>query len=420
MTASPAPRGACPTLDSPMPVADGLLARFRPEAGLSADQLTALADAAETHGNGLIEVTARGNLQVRGLSESSAAQFRAALADAGIFAQPAPAIEISPLAGEDPKAIADPRPLAEALRAVCDEALAQGPLSPKLSIVLVTGGQILLDGLKADIRLIARQKGWALELGSDTLGELDEAAVPAAVAIILSAFQAEGPRARASDLAAAPIAAKIENLRPLAHSSVRPASYMVGPLSLSGHAPALRVGLPFGQVRARQVRDLAQIMSEQGVGEVRTAPDRSLVLIGFDASTLRDLAPALARVGYWTRPDATGVKLSICSGAEDTDAGVIQAAELAQGFYSGAPELIDGSFHIHVSTCAKGCPHAGRPGIVLDGSRLTLYRAPDAKPLATLDPAAIETGIVSLANRIRDTRQPGDTTLSVLGRLGQQ
>jgi precorrin-3B synthase len=403
-----------------MPVADGLLARFRPEAGLSADQLTALADAAETHGNGLIEVTARGNLQVRGLSESSAAQFRAALADAGIVAQPAPAIEISPLAGEDPKAIADPRPLAEALRAVCDEALAQGPLSPKLSIVLVTGGQILLDGLKADIRLIARQKGWALELGSDTLGELDEADVPAAVAIILDALQAEGPRARASDLAAAPITAKIENLRPLAHSSVRPASYMVGPLSLSGHAPALRVGLPFGQVRARQVRDLAQIMSEQGVGEVRTAPDRSLVLIGFDASTLRDLAPALARVGYWTRPDATGVKLSICSGAEDTDAGVIQAAELAQGFYSGAPELIDGSFHIHVSTCAKGCPHAGRPGIVLDGSRLTLYRAPDAKPLATLDPAAIETGIVSLANRIRDTRQPGETTLSVLGRLGQQ
>ncbi|MEQ8447729.1 MAG: hypothetical protein RIB57_17750 [Pelagibacterium sp.] len=420
MTASPAPRGACPTLDSPMPVADGLLARFRPEAGLSADQLTALADAAETHGNGLIEVTARGNLQVRGLSESSAAQFRTALADSGIVAQPAPAIEISPLAGEDPKAIADPRPLAQALRVVCDEALAQGPLSPKLSIVLVTGGQILLDGLKADIRLIARQKGWALELGSDTLGELDEAAIPAAVAIILNALQAEGPRARASDLAAHPIAAKIENLRPLAHSSVRPASYMVGPLSLSGHAPALRVGLPFGQVRARQVRDLAQIMSEQGVGEVRTAPDRSLVLIGFDASTLRDLAPALARVGYWTRPDATGVKLSICSGAEDTDAGVIQAAELAQGFYSGAPELIDGSFHIHVSTCAKGCPHAGRPGIVLDGSRLTLYRAPDAKPLATLDPAAIETGIVSLANRIRDTHQPGETTLSVLGRLGQQ
>jgi precorrin-3B synthase len=402
-----------------MAVADGLLARFRPEAGLSPDQLNALADAAETHGNGLIEVTARGNLQVRGLSESSAPLFRQALSASGIAAQPSPAIEISPLAGDDPKAITDPRPLAHALRAVCNDALTHGDLSPKLSIVLVTGGQILLDGLKADIRLIARLGGWAFELGSDTLGELDEANVPAAVAVILDALQAEGPRARASDLVALPIAAKIEKLRPLAHSSVRPASYMVGPLSLSGHAPALRVGLPFGQVRARQVRDLAQIMAEQDVTEARTAPDRSLVLIGFESSTLRDLAPALARVGYWTRPDATGVKLSICSGAEDTDTGVIQAAELAQAFYSAAPELIDGSFHIHVSTCAKGCPHAGRPGIVLDGSQLTLYRAPNAKPLATLDPAAIETGIVSLANRIRDTRQSGETTLSVLGRLGQ-
>ena len=420
MTASPVPRGACPTLENPMAVADGLLARFRPETGLSPDQLTALADAADAHGNGLIEVTARGNLQVRGLCESSAPKFRTALADAGIIAQPAPAIEISPLAGEDPKALADPRPLAEALRAVCNEALANGALSSKLSIVLVTGGQVLLNGLKADIRLIARPDGWALELGSDTLGELDETDVPAAVASILNALQAHGPRARASDLAAPNIAARLGNLRPLAHSSVRPSSYMVGPLSLSDHAPALRAGLPFGQVRARQIRELAEVMAEQGVKEARTAPDRSLVLVRFDASTLRDLAPALARVGYWTRPDAAGVKLSICSGAEDTDAGIIQAAELAQGFYSAAPDLIDGSFHIHVSTCAKGCPHAGRPGIVLDGSRLTLYRAPNAKPLATLDPAAIETGIVSLANRIRDTRQSGETTLSVLGRLGQQ
>ena len=209
MTSSQTPRGACPTLDSPMAVADGLLARFRPQAGLRSNQLSALADAAEANGNGLIEITARGNLQVRGLKQSSAEAFRNALAESGIFAQPAPAIEISPLAGDDPKAITDPRPLARAIRAVCNEALERDILSPKLSIVLVTGGQILLDGLKADIRLIARPDGWALELGSDTIGELDQSEVPAAVGIILSALQSEGPRSRASDLSAPQIAAQI-------------------------------------------------------------------------------------------------------------------------------------------------------------------------------------------------------------------
>ena len=109
---APLPRGACPTLDAPMAVADGLLARFRPEDGLSADQVRGLADAARACGNGLIEVTARGNLQVRGLTDETIEDFRGALDGARIVAQGLPVIEISPIAGNDPKARIDPRPLA--------------------------------------------------------------------------------------------------------------------------------------------------------------------------------------------------------------------------------------------------------------------------------------------------------------------
>lgn len=413
-------RGVCPTLQDPMPVADGLLARFRPQAGLSAAQVRALAEAAEAHGNGLIEVTARGNLQVRGLNEDSAGAFQEALAEANIEPQPAPAIEISPLAGIDPKARTDPRPLAERLRAVCDAALERGPLSPKLSIVMITGGQVLLDGLKADIRLIALTEGWALELGNETLGALATDAVPEAVGTVLEMLQKVGPRARASHINGGEATNRIAGLVPMPHTSVRPAGYMLGPISLGAARPALRIGLPFGQVRAWHFQELARLMEQYEIGEVRTAPDRSLVLLDFAASALRDLAPALSGIGFWTRPDAAGAKLSICSGAEQGPDGIIQAAELAQGLYASAPDVIDGSFHIHVSTCAKGCPHAGRPGLMLVGEEVRLYRAPGAKSLATLDPAAIETGIVSLASRIRDNRQPGETTLEVLGRLGHQ
>lgn len=415
-----AARGACPTLDHPMPVADGLLARFRPETGLTSEQLAALAEAAELCGNGLIEITARGNIQVRGLSDASAPDFRAALGDAAIVAQSAPAIEYSPLAGQDPKATADPRPLARRLRAVCDEALAEGALSPKLSIVLVTGGQVLLDGLKADIRLVARDDAWALELGGIALGLLEEGDVPDAVAVIFRALQAEGPRARGAELDAGHVAEKLPSLRSLDHIGVRPVGATMGPLSLSGGAAGLRIGLPFGQVRSWQIKDLARLMDRHSVAEAIPAPDRTLVLLGLSADALHELSPALAAISFGTRPDAAERRLSICSGAERGPDGVIQAAELAQALYTADPELVDGSFHIHVSTCAKGCPHAGRPGVVLAGNQLRLYRAPDAKPLATFDPAAIETGVVSLARRIRDTRRSGETTLMVLDRLGHQ
>ena len=47
---------------------DGLLARLRVAGGrLTPMQLGAIAALAREHGNGLLEITARGNLQVRGL-----------------------------------------------------------------------------------------------------------------------------------------------------------------------------------------------------------------------------------------------------------------------------------------------------------------------------------------------------------------
>ena len=69
-------RGACPSIAAPMRTGDGLLVRLRPVApALSAADLLALADLARRHGNGLIEITARGNLQLRGLTEAGMPQL---------------------------------------------------------------------------------------------------------------------------------------------------------------------------------------------------------------------------------------------------------------------------------------------------------------------------------------------------------
>ena len=73
-------RGACPGLSAPMETGDGLLARIMPAGPIPLDAFIAFGAAAREHGNGTIEVSARGSLQVRGLTPLSAALFASAIA----------------------------------------------------------------------------------------------------------------------------------------------------------------------------------------------------------------------------------------------------------------------------------------------------------------------------------------------------
>jgi precorrin-3B synthase len=77
-------RGACPGLSAPMATGDGLLVRFSPIGTIPLDAFGAICDAAKRYGNGIIEITARGNIQVRGLSAASAPEFSDAMAELGI------------------------------------------------------------------------------------------------------------------------------------------------------------------------------------------------------------------------------------------------------------------------------------------------------------------------------------------------
>ena len=63
-------KGWCPGALRPMQSGDGLVVRVRPFGGrLDAAQATGLAALAERYGNGLIDLTGRANLQVRGVSD---------------------------------------------------------------------------------------------------------------------------------------------------------------------------------------------------------------------------------------------------------------------------------------------------------------------------------------------------------------
>src|SRR4029077_15148792 len=124
MSAATAIKGWCPTLLSPMQSGDGWLARVKPSAGrLSAEAARIIADAARRHGNGHIDLTSRGNLQIRGLSPRSAEAFAGTIIGAGL-AIANPSLEAvrnvlaSPLGSNDPSAAFDSHAAASDIEAM--------------------------------------------------------------------------------------------------------------------------------------------------------------------------------------------------------------------------------------------------------------------------------------------------------------
>ncbi len=137
-------RGWCPTVHAPMRTGDGLLVRVKPFGGrLPAAALAALAEAASTYGNGAVQLTSRGNLQVRGVRDPEAfarAMVAAGLADADADREARRNVIAVP-------------PCDDALVAEAEAVLAQTPGLPAKFCVVVHGDTITIDGLPvSDLR----------------------------------------------------------------------------------------------------------------------------------------------------------------------------------------------------------------------------------------------------------------------------
>ncbi len=79
-------KGWCPGALRPMLSGDGLVVRLRPYGGrLDAKQAAGIADLAARYGNGLIDLTSRANLQIRGVSECGHPELLDALAQLGLL-----------------------------------------------------------------------------------------------------------------------------------------------------------------------------------------------------------------------------------------------------------------------------------------------------------------------------------------------
>ncbi|MET9106337.1 cobalamin biosynthesis protein CobG, partial [Streptomyces zhihengii] len=138
---------------------DGALARVRVPAGLlDARQAYALADAAERLGDGALDITSRGNLQLRGLDPVCAGELAELLDAADLL--PAPAHErirnvvASPLSGLDGRGHLDVRPLVRELDTLLCAAARAAALSGRFLFALDDGRGDMAE-LAADVMLLA-------------------------------------------------------------------------------------------------------------------------------------------------------------------------------------------------------------------------------------------------------------------------
>jgi precorrin-3B synthase len=423
-------KGWCPGALKPMRTGDGLLVRVRLTGGvLSPERAAALAQAARSHGNGLFDLTARANLQLRGVRDETLQPLLDQLSELGVLDDSAAAEQVrnvlaSPLAGLDGTALLDVAPLVRELerRLTGDERY--HALPAKFGFLVDGGGVLPLEGIEADIALRAvSAKAFRLTAGDAELGVVSrDMAVEAALGLALQFLTQRHPDERRMrdvvkrlpDLARA-LPTKLGRGRggvrparqafPVSFPSSLPesdsavldlAAHTPSDPTLSGHLPQLRGGgesrlagpydsffaaaAPFGRLDAAQLEGLAHLAQTRHL-ELRLTPWRAVLLAAKDTPPPAELAAAIAALGLVTDPADPRLAIAACPGSPSCLSGEAPAQADAARLALALSPFIRAGASVHVSGCAKGCARRVPASITLVGQAggYTLAFDADAK-----------------------------------------
>lgn len=394
---APRIKGWCPGLLRPMASGDGLIIRVKPLAGrLDLFQAQGLGELSRRFGNGQMDVTQRGNLQIRGCRAADLPAIQRicgelGLIDANEAAEAARNLIASPLAGEDPAARADIAPLLKEFSAhlVADPVFARLP--GKFCWLIDGAGLVDLSGIAADIRFLAlgenpkSEARFRLDLGApsgwQSAGLVPAGAINATASRLAAAFLAQdaapGRMARLPEKARRELVAAL-GLPPAPPMRRRRPRPRIGPLRDRGRDWALSLGMAFGRLDAAMLAGLAAALAAKGIGHLYLSPLRALVipLPKAEAHLAARLAADLVGAGFILDPDDPRLGILACPGkgacAEAFTDTRLDAARLAAFLGADrssekAPPLI------HLSGCAKGCAHPKAAPITLIGQEGGLY-----------------------------------------------
>ncbi len=387
-------RGWCPGALRPMPTGDGLLVRVRvPNGRLTSIAAESLAEAADSCGNGAIDLSARANLQMRGISDSTLADLHRRLDTLGLLDPDGPEAEARrnvlgpPLAGDDPSAAMDVRPYLAEIGAWLATDPRLRSLPPKFAVVVDDGGALRLDGVESDLRFLAvGPDRMAVGMGrADWIAEVPPAAAANAVAVATLAFlsmRGTGPdaprRMRELDAvkrsAVAKAVARIEGSCPLGRLPDRrrgaggpslcaePAGLFTG-VPLGPGRTAVALGLAYGRMDASMLRVLADLARRYGNGTLRLTPWRAVLIPAVEIACADPLRAEAAVLGIVTDSADPRRRIAACVGAAGCASAHMATHALAKPIAPHLPMHLT----LHVSGCAKGCAKSGRADIVLVG-----------------------------------------------------
>ncbi|MFN6456409.1 MAG: precorrin-3B synthase [Nostoc sp. EfeVER01] len=416
----------CPGLFYATPAADGILSRVRIPGGIiSSQQCRAIADIAEQHGGGYLDVTNRANLQVREIRTGINAEVLKYLQNMGLGSDNTVVDQIrnimtSPTAGIDPQELIDTRPFVQSW----DDYIAAHPalsgLSAKFSVCFDGGGIIqvcdrlndiafaavlLNDNVYFRLYLSVGEKG---QPPSDTgilLPPEDCLPVLAALADVYLAYSHTTSQRRLrlrellNTLGCENYLQKVEQRLPFSLlyseirkdlTSLRGKGEKFSPL-LAGEGLGERsdakyqhigihpqrqqglfyigVVLPLGRLESKQMRGLADLAAKYGSGTLRLTPWQNLLLTDIPLQWVADVQSEIALLQLDS--SATNIKAGLvaCSGKKGCAASATDTKShaLALAEYLKTRVTLDYPVNIHFTGCEKSCAQHSKSDITLLG-----------------------------------------------------
>ena len=370
----------CPGILHAVPAKDGMLIRIRIPGGLiEARQLSSVATLSAVFADGQVEITSRGNLQLRAIEERSLPEIVDGLTSVELLPSRqhdrVRNISTSPLAALDFEELMDTRSLVRRLdkRLIADDVFVD--LHPKFSFGIYGGGR-LFSHEQDDLALQAirgselhGESRFQLFLGGTDMCHavsFDHAVdclLEAAKLCILLA-KANGLSVRGKKLVAVPgvVAGMLEGLSTFLAPSLTPGTRHVVTLPPIGvHVSAQTCQrniipvIPLGRLSSKQAQCISESAVECG-GDLRLAPWRGVVVGAVPVSRIARVVAQLDSVGLYLDGRTGYHGIAACAGVTGCDASLADvrsdAAILAQGL---AGRIDVPGWTVNVSGCEKQC-----------------------------------------------------------------
>lgn len=386
MTELPVPRpSACPGLLRIVQALDGGICRIKLPGGvLSGDQARAIAEAAQRHASGVLELTNRSNLQIRGVRADAEQALIRALLDAGLGPSVPDADDVrnlmlSPAAGLDRQQHMDTRQLAAEILALLQDNPALHVLSAKFAIQLDGGEALCMLEHAHDLwlralpgtpqRLAFGLAGCPTERPLGLVAATD--AVQLVEAILVTFLESAGPEQRRmrqllESIPAEVFLPRVQARLPFAVSPV-PADWQRS--SPAAGAPIgiiaqhqdgfsmVAASAPLGRIDTRQLLTAAELAELHGDSSLRLTPWQGLLIPNVPTEKAESVLAALTQVGLLTNSAAPLAQLIACTGSAgcargltDTKGDALKLAARLQP--TGARP------QVHLSGCSRSCAAA--------------------------------------------------------------